>query len=174
MTFIKGHTKPKGAYSFKKGNQVAKGNKPNKTSFKKGTIPWCKGKKDWTKEYKNAGFQKGNKLFKGRKHKPESIVKISESRIGDKNPNWKGGCVQEPYTSDWTMTFRRSIRERDKYTCRLCGIQQGDITFDVHHIDYDKKNCSPDNLITLCKKCHIKTNFNRKYWEEYFSKRNVG
>jgi len=28
----------------------------------------------------------------------------------------------------------------------------------------DKKNCNPDNLLTLCKNCHQKTNFNRKYW----------
>lgn len=37
-----------------------------------------------------------------------------------------------------------------------------------NHIDYDKKNCNSDNLITLCRVCHIKTNFNRSYWINYF------
>jgi hypothetical protein len=35
--------------------------------------------------------------------------------------------------------------------------------------DYDKKNCDPKNLITLCNSCHSKTNFNRKKWIIYFS-----
>jgi len=40
----------------------------------------------------------------------------------------------------------------------------------VHHIDYDKKNCDPENLITLCKNCHPKTNSNRGDWIEFFAK----
>lgn len=39
----------------------------------------------------------------------------------------------------------------------------------VHHIDYNKLNCNPNNLITLCKSCHMKTNFNREYWLDYFN-----
>ena len=38
----------------------------------------------------------------------------------------------------------------------------------VHHIDYDKNNSNPNNLIVLCKGCHAKTNFNREYWGSYF------
>lgn len=37
-----------------------------------------------------------------------------------------------------------------------------------NHIDYNKKNCNPKNLITLCRKCHSKTNSNRDYWINYF------
>jgi len=70
------------------------------------------------------------------------------------------------------MTLKRSIRERDNYTCRICGKQQTEITFAVHHKDYDKKNCNPDNLITLCRSCHSKTNQNRDYWLNYFKQNN--
>jgi hypothetical protein len=35
---------------------------------------------------------------------------------------------------------------------------------DIHHIDYDKNNLQENNLISLCQKCHGKTNFNREYW----------
>ena len=38
-----------------------------------------------------------------------------------------------------------------------------------NHIDYDKKNCNSDNLITLCRSCHRKTNFNRENWIKYFN-----
>jgi len=37
-----------------------------------------------------------------------------------------------------------------------------------NHIDYNKKNCNPDNLITLCHSCHSKTNHNRNYWVKKF------
>lgn len=86
----------------------------------------------------------------------------------EKNPNWRGGLSFFPYSVDWTKTLKRSIRERDKYICQLCGASQGNREFSVHHIDYDKKNCNPRNLITLCLKCHLKTNFNRDYWKQYF------
>lgn len=40
-----------------------------------------------------------------------------------------------------------------------------------NHIDYNKHNLSPENLVTLCKSCHAKTNFNRNYWIKYFIKK---
>jgi len=39
---------------------------------------------------------------------------------------------------------------------------------DVHHINYNKKNCDINNLVSLCRSCHMKTNFNREYWIKYF------
>jgi len=38
----------------------------------------------------------------------------------------------------------------------------------VHHKDYDKENNKEDNLICLCRKCNMKVNKNREYWENYF------
>lgn len=96
----------------------------------------------------------------------EQKIKVSKSRLGkytgEDNHFWQGGVSKETYGADWHETLRRAIRERDNYTCRLCGKQQGDRAFDVHHIDYNKKNCAPNNLITLCRSCHLKTNFNRE------------
>jgi len=104
-----------------------------------------------------------NKLLGGKLSR-KTRQKMSKSRLKDKNPNWQGGKSFEPYTIDWTKTLKRSIRERDNYICQLCN-QYGN---SVHHVDYNKKNCNPNNLITLCKKCHTKTNFNRDYWIDYF------
>jgi hypothetical protein len=96
-----------------------------------------------------------------------------EARIdlhaGKNHWNWRSGVSREPYSVDWTRTLKRSIRERDQYTCQICGKEQCDRAFDVHHIDYDKQNCNPTNLVTLCRVCHVKTSINREYWREYFS-----
>ena len=41
-----------------------------------------------------------------------------------------------------------------------------------NHINYDKQNCNPKNLITLCHSCNSKVNKNRKYWTNYFKNKN--
>lgn len=106
---------------------------------------------------------------KGFRHSEESKRKIGDSQRGEKHHNWQGGITFEEYGINWTETLKRSIRERDRYTCKMCNQQQTNKTFSVHHIDYDKKNCDPKNLITLCNNCHVKTNHRRMYWINYFN-----
>ena len=121
------------------------------------------------------GPTKGTK-FPNRKRPPpvtkEHRRNLSKAGIGkhtgSKCSFWKGGISNDPYSNDWRETLRRSIRERDRYTCQLCGLVQDDRTHSVHHIDYDKKNSNPINLITLCHKCHANTNYDREHWTTYF------
>ena len=86
------------------------------------------------------------------------------------NPNWKGGLSFDPYTPKFNKQLKELIRERDNRTCQKCGIPEteGKRRLDVHHIDYDKKNCLPRNLISLCNICNIQVNSNRKSWEDKF------
>jgi 5-methylcytosine-specific restriction endonuclease McrA len=112
----------------------------------------------------------GHKWNVGRKLTEEHKRKIREAESGKKHYNWQGGISFEPYTLDWTKILKKSIRERDKYTCQICKKKQIDKEFSVHHIDYDKQNCNPDNLITLCRSCHAKTSHNRNNWIKYFKK----
>jgi len=124
----------------------------------------------------------------GKKHSEETKIKIRRNRhteeakrkigkaskgrnLGEKSANWRGGLKLKPYSVDWTITLRRSIRERDEYICQLCNKEQGDRAFSIHHIDYNKLNSNPENLITLCASCHQKTNFNKKYWIKYIGLR---
>jgi len=94
---------------------------------------------------------------------------------GNKNGRWLDGKSFEPYSAEFTDELRELIRKRDNYTCQECSKSQNDnikefgCKLSVHHIDYDKKNCQENNLISLCNKCHSKTNCNRKYWEKYLS-----
>ncbi len=113
--------------------------------------------------------------LKGRKHGPcseETKAKIGAAQKGPKNHQWLGGLSNEPYPFDFDKNLKESIRERDNHTCQLCEKHQTELgrKLSVHHIDYDKENIDPDNLLSLCPKCHSKTNFNRKFWIEFFTK----
>lgn len=132
--------------------------------------------------------QKAGKLMglsnKGKKLSEERKRKLHEhnKKIGNKPPVrrgecshfWKGGVSFELYTLDWTETLRESIRERDGFMCQECGVHQDELNrrLHIHHIDYDKKNCNPNNLISLCINCHMKTNVDRERWVNYFKKEN--
>ncbi len=87
------------------------------------------------------------------------------------NPNWRGGISKLPYSFNFTEELKELIRKRDNYKCQLCGAPQEEFTrkMTVHHIDYDKENTNPKNLLTLCCRCNSKVNFNREYWNMYFS-----
>jgi endogenous inhibitor of DNA gyrase (YacG/DUF329 family) len=125
----------------------------------------------WNKKHSETSKDLMRLGNKGKHLSSRTEFKKGDKRIvGENNPNWNGGKSFEKYTVNWTSTLKRAIRERDKYTCRVCGLEQTGIAFSVHHIDYDKKNCNPDNLVTLCLMCHLKTNGNRKHWTDYFRK----
>jgi hypothetical protein len=128
-------------------------------------------KKQHSKKMKGRKITWGSKIsakLKGRKGRTPWNKGLIGVQAMENSPRWLGGKSFEPYGTDWTKTLRQSIRERDKYLCQLCFEKQNDTAFDVHHIDYNKKNCNPDNLITLCRKCHMKTNSNRSYWKKHY------
>lgn len=82
---------------------------------------------------------------------------------GEGNPNWNDGTSIEPYGPGFGEVLKRNVRERDGNECVVCGQAEGDLH--VHHIDYDKDNLDPWNLITLCNSCHSKSNFGRENWK---------
>jgi len=100
----------------------------------------------------------------------ESRKKASASLRGISLENWDRFISKEPYTEMWTDKFKRLIRKRDNRICMLCGIHSERLTraLSVHHINYDKTLTIPQNCISLCLNCHVKTNTNRKYWTTFF------
>jgi len=91
------------------------------------------------------------------------------------HPNWHDGSSFEPYPLAFTEKLRRQIRKRDNHICQLCGRteKQNNRALSVHHIDYNKENCSERNLISLCKYCHTKVNADRNYWTSYFKQKTL-
>lgn len=71
----------------------------------------------------------------------------SHFRLGENNPNWKGGQCVSSYT---TTAYRTYIHE-----CVICGCSDKEM-LDVHHIDCNRENNDPDNLIILCANHHAK------------------
>lgn len=94
----------------------------------------------------------------------------AKSYKGEKGNNWQGGISFEPYTPDFNQQLKDRIRVRDNFICQLCGVPEleCDERLSIHHIDYIKKNCREDNLLSLCRKCNGKVNANREYWTNYF------
>jgi len=88
-------------------------------------------------------------------------------RRGDKAVAWRGGVSFIPYCPKFNKSLKNKIRERDQHSCQLCGCKENGKKLDIHHVHYDKPNCDPD-LITLCRICHAKVNFNRAYYENLF------
>jgi len=89
------------------------------------------------------------------------------SREADGNSNWRGGKSFEPYPMTFNAEFKCKVRERDRYTCAICGKHPARV---VHHINYVKDDTIPNNCITLCGICHGKTNFQRVYWQDRLQK----
>jgi len=85
---------------------------------------------------------------------------------GKNHWNWHGGITREGYPYRFNGILKEFIRIRDNYICQLC-FKPGKY---VHHIDYNKKHCSKDNLINLCCSCNVKVNYNRDKWMKYFKK----
>jgi hypothetical protein len=103
----------------------------------------------------------GNKNpFYGKHHTEESKIKIVANRryyYGEQH-HWFKPNRKRQYSIQWTNTLKKAIRERDNYKCQICGIPQEEYmrNLDVHHIDGNKYNCNPNNLISLCAICHTR------------------
>ena len=130
----------------------------------------------YIQKYRNNNKNK----IKENRHKYYEINRDSKRlRSGSKEHRIKASCLQQgipiekfngfaikKYCHLWTESFRQQIRNQYHNKCYLCGKEQ-DRKLSVHHVNYDKdclcqKTCE---FVPLCQSCHVKTNFNRNYWE---------
>lgn len=168
------HPKHRGFIPWNKGNHLKLNNALIEWR-EGGGEPWNKNKKGHQKtteqkeKIKRIAMERGYGMWMvGKKHSEKTKEIMGLSHAKEKSHWWKGGISFEPYSLDWTELLRKNIRKRDKHTCLSCNKIQENRIYCVHHIDYNKKNCNSDNLITLCGGCHSKTNKNRDYWTNYF------
>jgi len=184
---LKGHEVSEETKKKMRGRKRSEETRIKLSESHKGQITWMKGKLH-TKETK----QKMSESHKGLKLSEETKEKISKANkgkilseetvrklSGENNHNWKGGISFERYSQDWTDDLKEAVRKRDNYICQLCGLHQDELDgwnkkLDVHHIDYQKNNLDPGNLVILCRSCHLKTNYDRDYWERYLKEKRGG
>jgi hypothetical protein len=94
---------------------------------------------------------------------------MSKRMSGKNHPNWRGGCTNDGYCEQWrTKELKEFIIERDNSFCINPQCQNTTKKICVHHIDYNKKNCDPSNLITLCISCNSIANFQRDWWKTFY------
>ena len=94
-----------------------------------------------------------------------AIIKNS----GSTHSNWKGGISCEPYCQDWTKEYKEYIKQRDNYKCLnpYCNSKSPN-KLAVHHINYNKKSCRPENLITVCIGCNARANTDRDWHQSWY------
>lgn len=90
-------------------------------------------------------------------------------RTGKNHPNWRGGCTKDGYCEEWkTRGLKDHILGRDDYRCQNLQCKNVSDKLCVHHINYNKKDCDPWNLITVCFSCNSMANFQREWWTSYY------
>lgn len=91
-------------------------------------------------------------------------LRLSGKVSGKNNPAWKGGTTPERqrlYKSYEWRKLVQSIFERDGFACQRCGDRRNSPgnRFHGHHITpwslAQNLRTNPDNLVTLCKSCHL-------------------
>ena len=101
------------------------------------------------------------------------------NRMGELNPNWKGGVTQERqafYAGTEWKTACSSVWRRDSATCQRCGLAHKDdpgIPFHVHHVvsfAVEPLRAILSNLLLVCEPCHqwihSRKNTRREYLRE--------
>ena len=112
---------------------------------------------------RRGSLQSGNTKSCGCLQK-ESAKEKGEKRIGKDSPNYVNGNACGKYIKE-ILKLKEKIRKRDNYTCQHCdktqeqNLKEHNRILDVHHIDGDDTNNMEENMITLCKDCHRKTQY---------------
>lgn len=101
--------------------------------------------------------QCGKKIKRLPEHIRETLNFCSHECSGlyhskENHPFYTGGT--NDYPPGWASGFKKKIRKRDNRQCVVCKTK--DKVLSVHHIDKNKQNISPSNLITVCNSCHRK------------------
>ena len=109
--------------------------------------------------------------FYGKKHSDETKIKWLENKrqFGKKNHQWINGCGIEPYCEVWKdKEYKQDIMERDNHKClnSYCSGVSNNLV--LHNIDYNKKNCKPSNLITVCVSCNSRANKDRRWHKSWY------
>ena len=154
----------------KKKQSVCKLGKPNPKLSDTMKRLYKEGKLKVTKETKTK-----LKLIMKEKYKKGELPPNVGAK-GKNNPSFNNYSSFEPYGLEFNEKLREQIRARDNYRCQECFREQDELRTKtnkkyklmIHHINFNKQNNNPNNLISLCRNCHSQTNFGRDKWTQYF------
>jgi hypothetical protein len=96
----------------------------------------------------------------GKVRSKETREKMGKAKVGELNPKWKGKSII------WKLSGnQRAVR---MYTsigeCQECGERPA---LDRHHKDGDTTNNEPENVLFLCRSCHMKADGRMKNLNQF-------
>ena len=114
----------------------------NRGTFKKGNIPWNKGKKG-VNGISNTKFTSG------------------EHHTGEAHVSWTGGVqiMKNDCAYLWDGTNKRARRPRLVYEENFGPIPEGHV---IIHIDVNRYNDAPSNILEISRADNLKRNINKK------------
>ena len=109
---------------------------------------WSRGISPWNRGLKYRGSWKASE---------ETRQLLSEQKMGERNPQWKGGVTRDAVKlRREAATMRPELLERDGFRCRLCGKVGGFL--EIHHVipiwARPDLAAERDNLAMVCIPCH--------------------
>ena len=142
------------------GTSWNKGTKGLKVNMDKGNCKICASEFSYYKS--NYSTRETERLYCSVKCRKVGVgLWFRDNWTGDKNINWKGGVTplnEKLRKSPAYKLWRKSVFERDSYTCQMCGQVGGEINAD--HIKewalYEDLRFDLNNGRTLCVGCHRK------------------
>jgi len=139
----------------------------------KGQTCWNKGLTKETDKRLKGQSEKLQRHYKKRPGTMKGRTAWNKGRRGKEATRWIDGRSYLPYPAEFSRQLKELIRQRDNYQCQKCGCSERENIkkLAVHHIDYDKQNCLPLNLVSLCCRCNSLVNEDRKYWERFFKEK---
>jgi 5-methylcytosine-specific restriction endonuclease McrA len=139
--------------------------KQNKTSFRRGQIPWCYVGLTKLCEVCSAEYPIKPSIYYRRRTCSRQCggVLASKERGGENSVHWRGGVTPINSRIRNSLEYKKwrlSVFERDNYTCVHCGDSRGG-NLQADHIKpfaiYPEFRFDLGNGRTLCKPCHQST-----------------
>ena len=136
--------------------------------------PWLGRKHTKESKVKMSAWQIGRKMSEETKEKmrKSSARKGKASywrgRFGKEHPRWNGGSKPQGYCLEFTKDLKIYIKDLDDNKCSNPSCWDNNSTLCVHHVDYNRKNCVVENLITICRSCNTRANKDRDMWQQLY------
>jgi hypothetical protein len=107
--------------------------------------------------------KKLSRINKGKKFSEETKRRMSIAALENRGGQKQWG----DYCDEWCdKEYKDSIKERDG-RCMNPWCTNGKL-LRVHHINNEKRDCRPRNLITLCASCNSKAKGQREHWQALY------
>lgn len=120
-------------------------------------------KSTYNKHFVDIVCEECGKVFNGLTGRKFCSVECANKHFKEKRIE---NFINGDYINNGNITLPKNIREylykKNNYRCEICGyegynLKTGKTILQIHHIDGNSKNNTPENLQVICPNCHAKT-----------------